>query len=41
MPAEDNKEKRRKMVDDVRSTISSLSPEELDKKKTRCKHWNF
>lgn len=33
MPAEDNKEKRRKMVDDVRSTISSLSPEELDKKK--------
>jgi 5-formyltetrahydrofolate cyclo-ligase len=33
MPAEDNKEKRRRMVEEVRDTISSLSPEELGKKK--------
>ena len=32
MPAEDNKEKRRRMVEEVRNTISSLSAEELDKK---------
>lgn len=33
MPAEDNKEKRRRMVEEVRNAVFSLSDEELEKKK--------
>lgn len=33
MPAEDNKEKRRRMAEDVRKKVFSLSDEELEKKK--------
>ncbi|PIE75393.1 MAG: 5-formyltetrahydrofolate cyclo-ligase [Deltaproteobacteria bacterium] len=33
MPAEDNKEKRRRMIEDVREKISSLSEKELAQKK--------
>lgn len=41
MPAEDNKEKRRRMVEEVRNAVFSLSDEELEKKKTRSSKKTF